>query len=151
MKKAFLFIIISTCLFLTGCDVMKDGTMTCTRKESKSGISLDLSYTVDYADGFVTKISSSEKITADDSSVLDLYKEKIEEQFEPYKDVEYYNYDVSIKDNTLSSKTIIEYDKIDTSKMIEIDSNNGQLIKNGKISIKTLKSYYESLNISCEN
>ena len=34
--------------------------------------------------------------------------------------------------------------------MIEIDSANSQLIKNGKISLKDLQSAYESLGVTCE-
>ena len=34
--------------------------------------------------------------------------------------------------------------------MLEIDSANGQLIKDGKIKIDDLKSAYESAGITCE-
>jgi len=60
------------------------------------------------------------------------------------------NYGISVDGNTLTSTVDIDYAKIDTKKMIEIDSANGQLIKDGKIKLEDLKSAYETIGASCE-
>ena len=86
----------------------------------------------------------------DDASVLDTYKASVEKTYEPYKDLEHYNYNVEIQDKTLVSTVEIDYSQIDTEKMISIDSANGSLIKNGKIKISDLKSVYEAAGITCE-
>ena len=64
-----------------------------------------------------------------------------------YKNVEHYYYDVTISGNTLTSITKIDYSKIDTDKMIEIDSANASLIKNGKIRLTDLRETYESSSV----
>ena len=70
--------------------------------------------------------------------------------YSPYKDVEHYEYNVDISGNTLTSTTKIDYSKIDTDQLIEIDSANGTLIKDGKINIEDIRSAYESVGATCE-
>ena len=75
------------------------------------------------------------------------YSEKLEAK---YKDVKYYDYDIQVKNGVLTSTVDINYAKIDTDKLIEIDSANGTLIKDGKIKLEDLKSAYETIGASCE-
>ena len=86
-----------------------------------------------------------------DTDILNTYKEQIESLYSPYKDVEYYEYNVDITDNKLTSTVDINYTKVDTDKLLEIDSANGALIKDGKISVDDIKSVYESLGATCKN
>lgn len=151
MKKAIISILMVSILIFTGCSNQKEEkTMSCNRTLEQSGLSMDLTYNVSYVGSNVTKVESVEKVTSDNSTVLETYKTQIEKVYEPYKDIEYYDYSVNINDNTLTSKTNINYEKIDTDKMISVDSANSQLIKKGKINIDTLKSYYEALGITCK-
>ena len=76
---------------------------------------------------------------------------EVEDLYSPYKDVEYYEYNVDVTDNKLTSTVDINYAKVDTDKLLEIDSANGQLIKDGKISVDDIKSVYESLGATCKN
>ena len=78
-------------------------------------------------------------------------KAQIESLYSPYNDIEYYEYNVKIEDNKLTSTVDINYEKVDTDKLLEIDSANGQLIKDGKIKVNDIKSVYESLGAICEN
>lgn len=144
------FLVLACCVFLfaTGCGKTK--TMTCTRTMNQNGMKADLRYEVDYKGSTVSKVKSTEKISIDDTELLDTYKKTVEETYEPYKDLEHYNYNVEINDNTLTSTVEIDYDQIDTDKMIEIDSANAQLIQDGKIKIDDLKSAYEAAGITCE-
>lgn len=138
-------------LFATGCGSEK--TMTCTRTMNQNGLQADLRYEVDYKGDTVIKVKSTEKMTIegdDAADTLDTYKTTVENTYAPYKDVEHYNYNVTVDGNTLTSTVEIDYSKIDTNKMIEIDSANSQLIKDGKIKIDDLKSAYESAGITCE-
>ncbi len=148
--KKVLVVVSLVLLFATGCgNEMK--TMTCTRKMNQNGMNADLHYEVDYKKDTVSKVKTTEKITIDgDSELLETYKNTVETTYAPYKDVEHYNYNVEVQDNTLISTVEIDYEKIDTKKMLEIDSANGQLIKDGKIKLEDLKSAYESAGITCE-
>ncbi len=147
MKKVILLVCFS--VFLTaGCGAEK--TMTCSRTMNQSGMQVDLKYEVNYSNDTVKRVKSTEKVTSDSKELLDNYKTTIEATYEPYKDLESYDYNVSIDGNTLTSTADINYEKVDTKKMIEIDSANSQLIKNGKVSVNDLKSAYESLGATCE-
>ena len=149
MKKFLFVFLMSGSLLLTGCN-SKEETMTCSRTVNRNSISMDMKYTVKYSGKNVTKIDTVEKVVSDDKSTLDFYKSKLDQSYEDYKDIQYYENEVSIDGNTLTSTTSIDYSKIDTDKLIEIDSSNKKLIEDGKINIDTIKSYYESLGITCE-
>lgn len=140
-------------VLLLGAGCGSEKTMTCTRTMNQNGLQADLRYEVDYKGDTVIKVKSTEKMTIegdDAADTLDTYKTTVENTYAPYKDVEHYNYNVTVDGNTLTSTVEIDYSKIDTNKMIEIDSANSQLIKDGKIKIDDLKSAYESAGITCE-
>ena len=127
----------------------EEKTMICSSNTSSNGMEINLKYTVDYIGNYVTNVSSEEKITSSNESLLETYKTQIENMYSIYKDIEYYNYKVQIDGNTLISTTDINYNKIDTDKMIEIDSNNSSLIKNGKININDIENLYNQVGASC--
>ncbi len=139
-------------LFLvTGCGNSNDAlSMTCTRTMNQNNIKTSLKYNVEYKDDYVSRIKSVETIETDSSDILNTYKEQIESLYSPYQDVDYYEYNVEIQDNKLTSTVDINYEKVDTDKLLEIDSANGQLIKDGKIRVDDIKSVYENLGAICE-
>lgn len=150
MKKVMVGIIACLSLMLlTGCGETQK-TMKCSRTLNQSGISMDLQYEVLYTGDYVDVVKSTEKVTSDNKEVLETYRTTVEKQYEPYKDIEHYNYNVSIEGNVLTSTTNIDYTKIDTSKMIEVDSANGTLIKDGKVKLDTVKQLYSQMGITCE-
>lgn len=167
MKK-LVFCILCSVFLLTGCGNVNDTedttnnndtstsqeenvkTMTCTRTTNQSNFSADFNYEVNYKGSYVTFVRSTEKITSDDESVLEQYKTAVENIYSPYKDIEYYDYDVTIDGNTLTSLAEINYEKIDTDKMIEVDSANAQIIKDGKVKLSDIKQVYESVGAICE-
>lgn len=120
MKKFLVLIVCVSMLLLTGCGSEK--TLKCSRTVNQSNIKMDLSYNVNYKGKYVTKIKSTEKITSDDSSVLDTYKKQLEATTASLKNIEHYDHDIKIDGNTLTSTINIDYTKIDTKKLIEIDS-----------------------------
>ncbi len=150
MKKIMLGVV--ACLavmLLTGCGA-EQKTMKCSRTINQNGAAFDLKYEVLYTGKNVDVVKSTETITSDNAEVLETYRDAVEKQYAPYKDIEHYDYNVSIDGNVLTSTTNIDYTKIDTAKMIEVDSANGQLIKDGKVSIDTVKSLYNQMGITCE-
>ena len=109
-----------------------------------------LSYKISYKGDYVTRVKSEESIETSDTSTLNTYKEQIEKIYNPYKDVKYYQYDVRIDGNKLVSTVDINYEKIDTDKLIKIDSANSQLINDGKVKVSSVKSLYEQLGATCK-
>ena len=150
MKRVIALFVCCFICFCTGCKSGKINTISCSRVVDQAGIKFDLSYKIVYKNNYVTAIHSIEKIVSDDSFVLQSYMDEVNGIYEPYKDLKYYEYEVNIDGNTLISKTDIDYTKVDTNKMLEIDPNNAGLIYNGKINIDTMRLYYESIGISCE-
>ena len=139
-------------LLVTGCGNSNSmESMTCTRTMNQNGIKTSLKYNVKYKGDYVSRIKTVETVETDDSVILNTYKEQIESLYSPYKDVKYYDYNVDVTDNKLTSTVDINYEKVDTDKLLEIDSANGQLIKDGKISVDDIKSVYESLGATCKN
>ncbi len=158
MKKRYLFLaIVMVGVFLiTGCssnskDIVNNGNvMTCTRSVNKNGMKTSLNYKVYYEGDDVTRIKSEESIQMENNKSLKGYKEQIEKVYEPYKNVKFYNYNIAIRGNKLISKVDINYSKIDTNKLIEIDKANSQIITDGKIKVSSVKSLYEKLGATCK-
>lgn len=146
MKRIVVLAVLSL-VMITGCG--KEKTMTCTRTLNQDSISFDLKYEVEYKGNDVIKIKTTEKVKSSDKNVLEIYKETVEKTYSPYKDLEHYNYNVEISGDTLTSTTDLDYTKIDLDKMIEIDSANSAIIKDGKINVDDIKGTYESLGLIC--
>ncbi len=152
MKKKILGVtlVFALILLVTGCGNTSEKSMTCTRTMNQNNMKTSLNYKVSYKGDTVTQVKSVETVETESSSILDSYKKQIEQIYSPYKGIEYYTYKVEVKDNKLTSTVDINYEKIDTKKLIEIDSANGSLIKDGKIKLSDMKSAYEQLGASCK-
>lgn len=150
MKKILAAIIIVGTVLFTGCGAEKEKTMKCSRTINQATIKMNLTYNVTYKGDYVTKIKSSEEITTEDNSTLESYKTQLESTTASFKDIEHYDHEVKIDGNTLTSTITIDYEKIDTDKLIEIDSSMKQIIKDGKISVETIEALYSQLGVTCE-
>ena len=152
MKRKYLFLAVTMLVvfLVTGCSSSEEKTMTCTRTMNQSGIKTNLNYKVTYSGDYVNRVQSEESIETSDTTTLNAYKEQIENVYTPYKDVEYYTYNVTVNGNKLVSTVDINYAKIDTKKLIEIDSANSQLINDGKVKLSSVKSLYEQLGATCK-
>ncbi len=152
MKRKYLFLAVTMLVvfLVTGCSSSKEKIMTCTRTMNQSGMKTNLNYKVTYSGDYVNRVQSEESIETSDTTTLNTYKEQIEKIYTPYKDVKYYTYNVTVNGNKLVSTVDINYAKIDTKKLIEIDSANSQLINDGKVKLSSVKSLYEQLGATCK-
>lgn len=158
MKKYFLpCLVVGSLLIATGCGKEEEQkeleakVLTCAgTKTVQKGVEMDLNYKVTYKGDYVTLVETNETVTSDNKKVLETFKEQVEELYSPYKDVEHYEYDVKIDGKKLVSTTNINYEKVDTNKLIEIDENNKSLIKDGKIKLDDIKLTYELLGVECK-
>lgn len=150
MKKFLVAVLCTGVILLTGCGSEEEKVMECSRTINQSTVKMELSYNVSYKGDYVTKVKSTEKITTDDTTTLEAYKTQVESVTNSFKDIEYYNHNVTIDGNTLTSTIDIDYENIDTDKMIEIDSSMKQIIKDGKVAVKDIESIYNQMGITCE-
>lgn len=148
MKK-LLLVLFPIFLIFTGCSG-DTKTMTCTKNTDQNDLKLDFMYTIQYKGTVVEKVKSTEKIISTEMEMLKTYKKNIETIYKPYKKVKHYTYNISIRGDVLTSRTTIDYTKIDTAKILEIDPSNRNIIKNGKIDIEDIKSTYETLGATCK-
>ncbi len=152
MRKAIkLSIVALASLTLMGCKEKEIVTECVRTGYAQEGVKVDFNYKVTSKNGIVLRIETIEKIISKDSDYLNKFKATAEEIYAPYKDVEHYNYSVNIEGDTLTNKTDIYYAKIDMNKLIEIDSNNSQIIKNGKIKLNDVTNLYNTAGAVCKN
>lgn len=145
-----IFMILFMTICCTGCNP-ETGTMTCTMSSYPTdGIKLKSVYKAEYKNNIVKILKSTDQVTVEDKDYLNTYEEKLAELYEPYKNLKYYKNEIEIKGKTLTSTTIINYDKIDTDMLIKIDEGNSQLIKNGKVDIDDLKEAYKQNGFNCK-
>ena len=150
MKKIQIILVLIIALFATGCaKESEEKAMTCTRTVNKEDVKMDFQYNVVYQQDYVKKVESIEKVTTDNLETLNNYKTTVEQVYATYKDIEYYETEVTISDNTLTSIASIDYENIDIDKLIKIDSAYEQLFTNGKISIDTIENLYNQIGVSC--
>lgn len=125
--------------------------LTCTKSGTvTTGVQADLTYQVTHDGTYVEKVHTVEKLMTDNGEYLQQYRNLLIRGYAPYQDVEYYDYDVQINGDTLTSVVNINYAKIDTEKMIEINEENATLIKNGKVLVSDIKSLYQQIGAVCK-
>lgn len=150
-KKIAISIVMIIMIFCcTACNP-ETGTMTCTMSSYPTdGITLRSTYTAEYENNIVKNLETMEQVTAEDKDNLEVYEERIQELYQGYQGIDYYQNKTEIKGNTLTSTTNINYEKVDTNKLIEVDSDNGGIIKNGKVNIDDLREMYEQNGCNCK-
>lgn len=152
MKKKITFLLVTIIILIscTGCNP-ETGTMTCTMSSyPTTGITLKSIYKAEYKNNTVKKLTSKDQVIVEEKEYLDTYEEKLTELYEPYKNLKYYKNEIKIKGKTLTSITTINYAKIDTEKLIQIEEGNGQLIKKGKVDIEDLEEAYRQNGFNCK-
>ena len=157
MKKKLLILGIIALVLITGCGqgskdiTVKEEKMVCTRTGNMNNLEMDFNYEVYYEGNNVNKVQTTEKITSEDTSVLEQSKQQIENLYSNFDNIENYNYNVVIEGNTLTSTTDINYEKIDIDELLEIDSSISQLLNDdNKIDLEKITRVYEQTGATCE-
>jgi len=159
MKKVLVMGLVILMLVVTGCGKEENKndtteeyqTMSCYRNATTGNVRMEINAKVKHDGEYVKTVKTVEKIISDDESVLEYYEDMLTNMYAPYLELKYYDNEVAIEGNTLISRTEVDYSKVDTNKMIELDSSNALLIKDGKIKIEDIKELYETnTGLICE-
>ncbi len=163
MKKISISLfLIFTIILISGCgketieDKMKqednEKVLHCVRNvTTQDNIDADIKYSIYYDGDYVTKTVSIEKVTSKDKDILNQYKEAYEKVFSSYKGIDYYDNKVEKNGNTVSSITVINYQKVDTNKIIEIEGKEDNIFEeDGKVKKDTLVNFYKKYGITCK-
>lgn len=156
MKKIKFITIVLVCVLLmtSGCGKdakkAKKNILECTSSATQGVLTIELKYTITYQGDYVQKEVSVNKITATKDVDLNAYKNTIEAEYEPYKDIKYYDNKIKIEKNTITSTRTIDYSKIDTDKLLSAGSEYYELITDGKVKLSTLKDLYTNIGMTCK-
>lgn len=145
MKKVSIIIcLLIVSVLLCGCEekkenkVISNGTEVntanmehkhCTRNATATGAEVKLEYDLYYTGDVLNLLISKEKIISADQSVLNTYEEAYKKIHANYNGLEYYDASVEKGDTTVTSSITINYDKIDISKLIEIEGEEDNIFE----------------------
>ena len=173
LKRVLFSLLLVFCLLLTGCgeeevvdekepvvnresvldviDSSGSGKLFCTREAFASeGIDVELTYELTYKNGYVMLLHANEKVMSDDKDSLDEYEKAYRNIAKNYEGLKYYDITITRSDNTVVNDTVINYEKIDTDKLLDIEGEEDNVIVDGKVKLTTWVSFAEKFGASCK-
>lgn len=154
-KLILLIIIIGFACLITGCNSnsekenQKSQILNCSRKANVTNGEASLTYKIHYKGDNIEVLQSTEKIISKQVSVLDEYETAYKKIFKNYEGLEYYDNEITRDDNSVTSTTIINYEKIDTTKLLEIEGEEDNIIEGGKAKLSKWKTLAEKFGTTC--
>ena len=163
-KRSSLLIILFICLvLLTGCNdedkVISNGkkvntskmqVMHCTRNATATGMDVELKYDLYYTGEDLNILHSIEKVSSKTGANLDQYEEAYRKIHANYEGLEYYDAKVERDETSVTSDITINYDKIDINKLLQIEGEEDNIIKNGKAKVDEWLTLAKKFGTECE-
>ena len=166
-KSKYILLIFVAVLLLTGCDnnsnETEEKTVTedvetdemvhkhCTRSSTNSGgVSTELSYEIYYTGEKLNLLESTEKVISDNSDKLDEYQEAYEKINKYYKDLKYYDTEVTREDNSVTRSTTINYDKIDIDILLDIEGEEDNIIEDKEAKVQLWLDLAKKFGTKCK-
>ncbi len=152
MKKILMSsLVIVLGLFLVGCNSKEERVVKCTLNSSDT-YDIQSVYEITTNGDIVTSVNTIETVTSDQKEVLQIFEKTLKETYQTMNE-KYggYTNNIEIQDNKLTSRTKIDYTKLDFSKLVtdEPTMKNALNSKN-ELTLKGLKSIYVALGATCE-
>ncbi len=154
LKSSILLVII---ILLSGCSseassfTTGEGVKKCSREATVTNGSSSMNYELYYKGEYIVVLHSVEKIISDDSNVLDTYEEAYNNIFKYYEGLKYYDNKIIRDENSVTSDTTINYEKIDIGKLLDIEGEEDNVIEDGKVKLETWLSFAKKLGVTCED
>lgn len=125
--------------------------LTCTREaDAGSDIDVNLDYEVYYQGEYIQILHSTEQVVTDNQETLDEYENAYKGIYKNYEGLKYYDNTVKRTDNSVTSDTVINYGKIDIDKLLDIEGEEDNVIKNGKVKLDDWLEFTEKFGMKCE-
>ena len=125
--------------------------LTCTREaDAGSDIDVNLDYEVYYQGEHIQILHSTEQVVTDNQETLDEYENAYKGIYKNYEGLKYYDNTVKRTDNSVTSDTVINYGKIDIDKLLDIEGEEDNVIKNGKVKLDDWLEFTEKFGMKCE-
>ena len=123
----------------------------CTRKGSigdKGEVQLE--YDLYYTGELLNIIKSVEKVISTDNDTLNTYEDAYRKIHASYEGLEYYETNLERTDDSVTSYMLINYDKIDIQRLVEIEGEEDNIIENGKAKVQKWLDLTKKLGMECE-
>ena len=131
-------------------DINDSGKLSCKREAFATGVDVDLRYELEYKDGNVLLLHSMEKVISDDKKKLDEYENAYRNIAKNYKGLKYYDINIIRDDDSVLNDTVINYEKIDTKKLLDIEGEEDNIIVDGVVALKDWVGFAEKFGTVCE-
>lgn len=175
MKKTYriIFLIVIALFFVTGCEentntpvknnspVISHGervettTMKhkhCTREASAgTNTEMILKYDIYYTGENINLLISHEELRTEDQSMIKEYEDAYKKIASYYQGLEYYEQVVTKTSNSVTNKTTINYEKIDIKKLLDIEGEEDNIIKDGKAKVDLYLKLLKQFGGKCED
>lgn len=149
MKKGVLLGIMLL-LLITGCTT-KEEKIICTRTSTMNNMEMDLRYEIFYQGTDVNKVATVEKVITDDEETLKQLETQTKSLYANFDNIKNYHYNITVKNNTFTSTTDINYQKIDIDELVKIDSSIQQLLnENNKVDVDKITQIYTQTGATCK-
>ena len=172
-KNRIILLTILALLLITGCNNKTENTtsatasgnsdttvensedtkvVNCTREATaKDNIEASFNYQIYYKGDYITLLHATEKVTSVDSNNLDTYENAYKNIKKRYNGLKYYDTKITRDDTSVTNDTTINYEKIDTNKLLEIEGSEDNVIENGKVKLETWMKFAKKLGVTCDN
>ena len=131
-------------------DINDSGKLFCKREAFATGVDVDLRYELEYRDGYVLLLHSMEKVISDDNNKLDEYENAYRNIAKNYKGLKYYDINIIRDDDSVLNDTVINYEKLDMDKLLDIEGEEDNIIVDGKVALKDWVGFAEKFGTDCE-
>lgn len=163
MKKLWIFLIISV-FTLTACSNNSDttkkneskenkaketGVLNCSINSTNNDATINTTYRAHYNNNIVTVINSEEKITTTSTTAFNLIESQIKILKNMYSGIKGYSIEYTADNMIITTKSSIDYTKINSAELINIDSTISNILVDSKLKISNLKDLYASMGVTC--
>ena len=127
------------------------GVLNCiTDAIAADGIEVDISYVVQYKRGNILELRSVQRIISNDQDSLDTYEDAFKKIANNYNGLKYYDISLIRDSNTVTYDVVINYDKIDTDALLDIEGAEDNIIKSGKAKLSLWLDLASKVGTTCE-
>lgn len=140
-------------VLLTGCKGKQVATKcTLTSDQSASGYKIESTYNVYSTENKVDRVETVETVTSKNTTVLAYFEKQLKTQYKANDDTYGgYTYKITNKNGKVTSNVTIDYSKMNLDKFVKDNpAMKSYVDKKNNITLKGIKSMYESMGAKCE-
>lgn len=138
---------------LSGCDAEPtEVSCTLSRNDKVNNYSLEATYNISAEGNIVSKVTTKEVVTTDDEELLENFKNQFDTTYSTMsKAYGGYDYNITTKDNTVTSDVTIDYTKVDLDTLATDEPTiKGLMNDQNQITLDNLKQTYENMGATCK-